>query len=797
MSQARHLTRVTCAPAPVHGLLQRTDAALSGSREPRISWHQLMGLVLVIASLCPRVTIRAAEGTTAPEFAGSRPFVIRVVDQDTRRGVPLVELRTTSEISCWTDSAGVVAFSEPGLMDRDVFFEVRSHGYEFPADGFGFRGKALRTTPGATAEIQVKRLNVAERLYRVTGQGLYRDSILAGSAAPVTEPLLNGLVVGQDTVVAMPFEGRIHWFWGDTERPAHPLGHFGASGAVSDPPRSGGLDPSVGVNLRYYVDAAGFSRPVCPDPAQGMRWIEGLMVVKDPSGRERLLARYAVMKDLGHAQEWILGSFDAERGRFDPVVRYDVHTPHTSAHPFRVNVDTQAYWYLFPTLRVAAQWQSITNPAAYESFTCLMPGQGTNPPSLERDGNGSIQYRWRNGFAPFTPDAQEDAVKRGRLDRSENWHCLVDVDTGTPLRTTPVRGSVCWNPFVHSWIGLFSGEPGEVWYAEADTPVGPWVYARRVVTHDRYNFYNPAQHPFFDQEFGRVIYFEGTYTATFSAAPAQTPRYDYNQVMYRMKLDDTRLCLPAPVYELESGPAQAELALRENVEANNHWDRVRACRFFAWSPNRRRAGLVPIYALGRGMEFRLSPRPREGEEAWALPLFYALAPEQNPDALPLDGAWRCVGDMPSGTKHDYGWELRTEGTRVAGRFDPDSVFRVANIEGGTFRDQDLELQITHAGARYAVKGRVRDGKMDGTWKRLDEDESGTWSGTAVDRHPRPAPNASVAPLFEYLHKPTGRRTYRIDADWKEPGWQRSAQPLCRVLRNPQRALILDASGRAP
>ena len=85
---------------------------------------------------------------------------------------------------------------------------------------------------------------------------------------------------------------------------------------------------------------------------------------------------------------------------------------------------------------------------------------------------------------------------------------------------------------------------GEVWYTEADRPEGPWIWARKIVTHDRYRFYNPVQHPFFDQDGGRVIYFEGTYTYTFSGNDDPTPRYDYNQVMYRLDLGDPRLKLP-------------------------------------------------------------------------------------------------------------------------------------------------------------------------------------------------------------------------------------------------------------
>ena len=82
---------------------------------------------------------------------------------------------------------------------------------------------------------------------------------------------------------------------------------------------------------------------------------------------------------------------------------------------------------------------------------------------------------------------------------------------------------------------------GEIWYAESKELTGPWQRAVKIATHDQYSFYNPVQHAFFDQEDGRVIFFEGTYTATFSGNPAPTPRYDYNQILYQLDLDDPRL----------------------------------------------------------------------------------------------------------------------------------------------------------------------------------------------------------------------------------------------------------------
>src|ERR1017187_2779179 len=102
--------------------------------------------------------------------AESDYFQIRIVDEQTGRGVPLVEFRTTNHISNWTDSNGIVAWNEPGLMDGDVYFEVQSPGYKFPGGG-----KTLKIARGGRVELKIKRLNVAERLYRVTGQGIYRQ----------------------------------------------------------------------------------------------------------------------------------------------------------------------------------------------------------------------------------------------------------------------------------------------------------------------------------------------------------------------------------------------------------------------------------------------------------------------------------------------------------------------------------------------------------------------------------------------------------------------------------------------
>jgi hypothetical protein len=122
---------------------------------------------------------------------------------------------------------------------------------------------------------------------------------------------------------------------------------------------------------------------------------------------------------------------------------------------------------------------------------------------------------------------------------------FTDASSSKPVKHH--HGSVAWNPYRKRWVSIFTQERGEssylgeIYYGEADAPEGPWRKAVKVVTHDRYSFYNPKQHPYFSAEQGRYLYFEGTYTTTFSRRGDATPLYDYNQIMYRLDLNDRRL----------------------------------------------------------------------------------------------------------------------------------------------------------------------------------------------------------------------------------------------------------------
>lgn len=498
------------------------------------------------------LALLTAEAVPTPFFA------IEVVDDQTGRGVPLVELRTVNEIRLVTDSNGIAAFDEPGLMDGErVFFHVRSHGYEFPRDGFGYRGKAVEVRRGGTATLKLHRQNIAERLYRVTGAGIYRDSLLVGRATPLTHPALDGKVLGSDSVVNAVYHGEIRWFWGDTNRPGYPLGNFHVPGATSRLPAAGGLDPERGVDLQYLVGNDGFARPMAKMPGDGPTWIFGLVVVRDRgTGRERMFADYVKVRNMLEVYERGLVEWNDDAHQFEKVITFPDKLPnHPDGHTFvRAENDVEYVHYTtpYPLLRARADAESLAHPERFEAFTCLAQGSRLDSPTIDRGPDGLARYTWKTGTPALSPSAQAKLIASGVLKPGEGLLALRDAETGKPV--SGHGGSVAWNPHRRRWVmiavegGGSSSFLGEVWYAEADTPVGPWVYARKVVTHDRYSFYNPKQHAMFDKDGGRVIFFEGTYTHTFSGNNDATPRYDYNQVMYRLDLADPLLNLPVAVY---------------------------------------------------------------------------------------------------------------------------------------------------------------------------------------------------------------------------------------------------------
>lgn len=494
-------------------------------------------------------------------------FAIEVLDEQTGRGVPMVELETTNHIKLLTDSAGVAAFFEPGLMNQKVFFYVRSHGYEFEKDGFGFAGTALDVVPGGKATLKIKRINIAQRLYRTTGGGIYADSVLLGRTPPIKQPLLNAQVLGLDSVQSAVYRDRIYWFWGDTNRPSYPLGNFHTTGATSLLPGKGGLDPDVGVDLEYFTNADGFVQRMMPMPegTPGPVWTDAVFTVNDDTGRERLVANFTRVASIAERLERGIMVFDDDNSRFEKVCNIPLEEPlgpQGQAVATKILIDGVNYQYFChwgPTnIRVRADWKSVIDPAAYEAYTPIAPGgrfAGKDTP-LDRDASGKLRWDWKKNTATLSNREQKELIDAGLMKPEESPHYLVNVLDNTPV--TLHSATVAFNRFRQRWvlIGLEidgTSKLGEVWYSEARDPEGPWRFGIKIVTHNRYTFYNPRHHPFLDTAGGRYIHFEGTFANSLAGHEQTTPRYEYNQIMYRLDLADPRL---KPVADAVDAPAR-------------------------------------------------------------------------------------------------------------------------------------------------------------------------------------------------------------------------------------------------
>ncbi len=517
------------------------------SMSPQI-WSRICLVCALIVSGLGKVAYAESPLQGDSAKTGNRPWAeIQILDAETGRGIPLVELETVNNLVFVTDNAGRIAFQEPGLMGQEIFFTVKSHGYEMTRDGFGFPGTRFTPRAGERKVIKLKRINLAERIVRLTGEGLYRDSQLLGYETPLFKPLGAGHVSGQDSVQATVFQDKVYWFWGDTNRMGYPLGLFRMAGATTPVPGPG-FDPSIGIAFDYFVDKSGFARAMMPIPErpEGVVWVFALCVVPDANGKETLCAHYTRRKGLAEEIEHGIAVFDPEKSIFIPAKTLPLKETwrHPSGHPIPF-VENGKKWLLMgspnPNVRVPATLEAILDPSQYEAFTCApVPSQMENGGPLARE-EGKPDWRWQKNLPPTDSKTEHKLVREGKIPPENARFCPVNV-SDPKERIVLHSGSVRWNPFRKKWIllaGQIGGKSsllGEVYYSEADAPTGPFPQATKVLTHEKQTFYNVCHHDFLDREGGRFVHFEGTYTNDFSGNPWKTPRYNYNQILYRLDL---------------------------------------------------------------------------------------------------------------------------------------------------------------------------------------------------------------------------------------------------------------------
>lgn len=431
-----------------------------------------------------------------------KPCRIEVVDKENHWPVPMVELTTTHNVKFVTDNAGRVAFDLPELMGEQTWLTVFADGYEAPADGFGMHGARVTMKPGETVKIELNRKSIAKRLGRLTGGGLFAESQKLGLEKDWKE----SKILGSDSVQNAVHNGRLFWAWGDTTLPNYPLGIFDTTSATTAVHPIEKFEPPLKVKLDYFADSSGRPRGVAKMPGSGPTWIFGLIALPDKTGKQRLVTPYIKVKPPMDAYETGLCVWNDETSSFDKLrvlwTKSDAaptHPPMPHGHPVIVDGDDGEKCVLFcdplPKLKFPATFEAWQDPSKWEVLT---------PQETMKSASDGKQIK-------------------------------------------PAGGAMAWSEYRKRWVTIFVqqfGEPswmGEVWYAEADSPFGPWGPAVKVLSHKNYAYYNPQLHADFTPAGSPILLFEGTHSVTFANHPEPTPRYDYNQILYRLDLDDPKL----------------------------------------------------------------------------------------------------------------------------------------------------------------------------------------------------------------------------------------------------------------
>jgi hypothetical protein len=238
----------------------------------------------------------------------------------------------------------------------------------------------------------------------------------------------------------------------------------------------------------------------------------------------------------------------------------------------------------------------------------------------------------------------------------------------------------------------------------------------------------------------------------------------------------------SPVYRIEHAGGDDRFATECDLVKPRSGSNL---AFYAVCTNVWPPGLVPIFAVENGRRLELRRRPARGQENFSEPLFFALPNPNEPEASKIAGRWDCRATRDERAKSYLSWELAIEGEMISGRFDQDTDYRFAFITGGTFRSNRLELRVEHMQNRYLLTGKWEKEKLRGDWQRDDQSERGTWEAErpregklAADKH------QMTWGLYEWRRVSDNARRYALDGQFKDPGWERSSQPLCHVWRQP-------------
>jgi hypothetical protein len=562
-----------------------------------------------------------------------------------------------------SDNQGIISILAPDLNGRKVRFLFQGHGYSIDkTDFWGQKSVTCLIKPGKTFKLKIKRKQLAQRLYRITGAGRYNNSILAGLTQRIpTRNLLPGKVIGQDSLIAIPWNNELWCFYGDT------IGlnsyNFSASCATL-PLKSNRYDPEKFLPLKYKVDEYGFARPMIKTGKKGFTWIEYVLPVKIDSIKsqsEALLAKYVQHETLNKVAESGFAIMTRSSKNFKIIKKLNANKHHRCIHPYPVKTASQSFFLLSPKRMVSPGLKNIINQQKHFYFSPATENSSQEfsvlkkkKYRLNRNKEQKLVYKWQQGAWHFDSKGKKQLFAP-KIMPAEALFSPIDLDSGK--RIIKFTGSIVYNQYLKTWIAINQGlEPGQITFSTSDTPTGPWTFARTITEFSNYNLYNPIIHPWFEIDQGRSILFEGTYTWFFSSSEKKTPWADYNQMMFKLDLTQPELQMPKPVYRLPSNTETGELAMAEQLYEKESWNKVEDIAFFAFSECKNK-DLVNLANLkGDGFKFHVlktNPVTSWGK-SWLKPqlakyLRYLAFNNENPDVFalfkkkPAENKYKTVG----------------------------------------------------------------------------------------------------------------------------------------------------------
>ena len=262
---------------------------------------------------------------------------------------------------------------------------------------------------------------------------------------------------------------------------------------------------------------------------------------------------------------------------------------------------------------------------------------------------------------------------------------------------------------------------------------------------------------------GEEIFFEGTFTK-FLSTEERVPRYDYNQLTYKLTLSNKDVFLPEAIYSHKN-----HYRFLKDIDDKNS---ITDVAFYAMPEDRKVDGMIPIY---QSKKRQLSLKGKQ-------PLFYGFPINMDTNRKFL-GTWE-VQIIFAPFENSFNVELKKENGKLIALTNKEK-FKITNPR---IENDKLYLTLNHPEGTYELQATAVNGVLYGNWTR--NDHSGSWAANELSKKWWGQYTDSVTDLFEFKSKDNKNFYYNTNPVSKE-GFIKSDLPICKVWKNPSSQFLAD------